>query len=658
MRNANDASSAREELQEGFPTHEQTTALWTAAFFDELARCGVRDVVVSPGSRSTALAMAAFEMSRRCPDRLRLFVDVDERGAAFFGLGIAKASGRPCVLVCTSGTAPANYYPAVIEAETSRVPLIVLSGDRPPRLQGLGAPQTTDQLKIYGDHVRAFRAMPLPAAQLRDLRFARQAAREACLAATGAAGVEGATAHGAPADAAAAGGGSANESGGPQVASRACAWAAGPVHVNFPFEEPLKSDFAGADACAHTATYGSAEDAFAVARAAVLPTMQPIVAPRRTLDASAVEELRALLSDRRTLVLAGEGTCSTYAEAQEVAAWAHAWRLPVLADPLSGLRSVEDAAIIDAYDAALAHDDCPLPRAVIRFGRYPVSKRVSLAVGALHDAAAQGGEPFASIVVDVEQTRDFNAATDVFVAATPLEFVRSLAQAPAPASGDQAAFFEEWAARNAAARSRARAVTAAEDADAFEGAYVSAVLDNAPAGSCLFVANSMAVRAVDTFYGAGGRALCVLGNRGQNGIDGTVSTAIGAAQHFKQTAFITGDFTLQHDIGALALQHEMLVAQPDAPTVVIVLLNNDGGAIFDMLPQASDEAYFERLFLAPQNVDFASAAAAFHVPYRRAASVEEFVRHYRQRLCVPGISLIEVRVPLRGVKSRYGAYWN
>ena len=160
------------------------SALFLGAFFDELERWGVHDVVVSPGSRSTPLAMTAYELSRRFPDRLRLFVDVDERGAAFFALGLAKASGQPAAVICTSGTAVANYYPAVLEAESSRVPLVVLTGDRPARLQGLGAPQTCDQLNAYGSHVRAFRNMPEPAAdaarsraKLRARRASPQAGR-------------------------------------------------------------------------------------------------------------------------------------------------------------------------------------------------------------------------------------------------------------------------------------------------------------------------------------------------------------------------------------------------------------------------------------------------------------------------------------------------
>lgn len=642
-------------------THSQVMALWTAAFFDELTRCGVRAAVVSPGSRSTPLAMAAYELSCRHPDDLRVFVDVDERGAAFLGLGMAKASGRPVALVCTSGTATANYCPAVIEAETSRVPLIVLTGDRPPRLQGLGAPQTTDQLKLYGDHVRAFRSMPLPAADECALAFARQAAREAVIAAMGARFV-----------------GSDPED--IQIASRACEGMAGPVHVNFPFDEPLKPDFAAADRwvaewAASAGAGAGAEgvcdvvvgadapggrgaaadgdaDAFSFRRSDMPPAL---LSARETLSQADISRIRKALAGRRALVLAGEGTCSTLAEAREVVAWARRCGLPLLADPLSGLRCVDDPCVIDAYDAVFGRDDCPLPDAVIRFGRYPVSKRATTRLAA--------ARPF-SIVVDAGETRDYNAATDWFVASTPLGFVRSFETCgeSGTANAAQDAFLQQWADLNERTRARVSAKVAQEDGrsaeELFEGSLISAVLEDAPSGSCLFVANSMAVRNLDTFQRRSSKSLCVMANRGQNGIDGTLSTAIGAAQRFEQTTFITGDLTLQHDINALALQHELLANQPGTPpTVVVVLLNNDGGAIFDMLPQASDDPYFERLFLTSQNVNFEHAALAFGVPYRRAESLEEFSRFYRERLRFPGISLIEARVPLRDLKERLGACW-
>ena len=619
----------------------RATALFLGAFFDELARWGVHDMVVSPGSRSTPLTMTAFELSRREPGRLRVFVDVDERGAAFFALGLAKASGHPAAVVCTSGTAVANYYPAVMEAESSRVPLVVLTGDRPPRLQGLGAPQTCDQLNAYGNHVRAFRQMPLPSADGAALAFARQAAREAVIA-----------------------------------AGEECF--GGPVHLNFPFDEPLKPDF-------------SAEGLFESARRLDVSreTSGPVSQQLAPSDAG---RLAALLADRRALVYAGEGTCTGELEAGKVLNWARAFRLPLLADPLSGLRSSDDPLVIDNYDSVLgpggAAPDGLAPEVVVRFGRYPVSKKATQLVAAARPV---------QIVVDPLETRDCNAATDVFVRCRPSELAGSLGFAYDVRTIDydpddvQRAFARAWIDANDAARKR---IASVDDAEAgFEGAFVRRVVELAPEGSCLFSANSMSVRALDTFYLKSAKRLAVLCNRGLNGIDGTVSTALGAAQHFAQTTLVTGDLTLLHDLNALALQRELRlqreaaacfsasldaasskaagavtpghatdaasdnVAPGAVPSIVIVLLNNNGGGIFDMLPQKSEDPYFERLFLTPQDVDFRAAAQAFGVPYRRADTVPAFDEAYRALLGTPGISLVEVRVPLSGLKDRYAPYW-
>lgn len=619
----------------------RATALFLGAFFDELARWGVHDMVVSPGSRSTPLTMTAFELSRREPGRLRVFVDVDERGAAFFALGLAKASGHPAAVVCTSGTAVANYYPAVMEAESSRVPLVVLTGDRPPRLQGLGAPQTCDQLNAYGNHVRAFRQMPLPSADGAALAFARQAAREAVIA-----------------------------------AGEECF--GGPVHLNFPFDEPLKPDF-------------SAEGLFESARRLDV-SRETSVPVSQQLAPSDAGRLAALLADRRALVYAGEGTCTGELEAGKVLNWARAFRLPLLADPLSGLRSSDDPLVIDNYDSVLgpggAAPDGLAPEVVVRFGRYPVSKKATQLVAAARPV---------QIVVDPLETRDCNAATDVFVRCRPSELAGSLGFAYDVRTIDydpddvQRAFARAWIDANDAARKR---IASVDDAEAgFEGAFVRRVVELAPEGSCLFSANSMSVRALDTFYLKSAKRLAVLCNRGLNGIDGTVSTALGAAQHFAQTTLVTGDLTLLHNLNALALQRELRlqreaaacfsasldaasskaagavtpghatdaasdnVAPGAVPSIVIVLLNNNGGGIFDMLPQKSEDPYFERLFLTPQDVDFRAAAQAFGVPYRRADTVPAFDEAYRALLGTPGISLVEVRVPLSGLKDRYAPYW-
>ena len=658
----------------------RATARFLGAFFDELAKWGVRNVVISPGSRSTPLSMIAYELSCRAPQRMSMYVDIDERGAAFLALGMAKASGRPAALVCSSGTAIANYYPAILEAESSRVPLIVLTADRPPQLQGLGAPQTCDQSHAYGTHVRAYRGMPLPADDEGSLRFARQAAREACIAALGSCEFpqnQGAQSPSAPI-------------GTPQRLAGACF--GGPVHLNFPFDEPLKPDvtlpdlFDAGIPCAGSAADSTGPEAKPV-RNPQLPV--GVAQVRGVMEGAAAAQLARELLASSVLLLAGEGSCATYEEAQRVLAFARAFAIPVLADPLSGLRSLDDPLVIGNYDSVLqpggiSPDEALNPQVVVRFGRYPVSKRATQWARAREDAGVL------QVVVDPLETRDTNAATTVFVRMKPADFAQSMERAlrredgPATAGANDLSFANAWQRVEEAAAKRIAAVDAGKgsDPDGFEGAYVRRVLELAPAGSCLFAANSMSVRAVDTFYLKGAKQLIVLANRGLNGIDGTVSTAIGASRCFGRTTLITGDLTMLHDLNSLALQRELRVQRqladiagdanrtPEqaakrntcetdtgAQGITIVLLNNNGGAIFDMLPQKSQEAYFERLFLTPQDVDFQAAVAAFGVPYSKTATLAEFDRAYRASLDVPGISFIEVPVPLQGLRERYADYW-
>lgn len=602
------------------PPVSRDAALFASAFLDELYACGVRDVVVSPGSRSTPLAMVAWA------SEMRLFVDVDERGAAFFALGLAKASGRPVCLVCTSGTAVANYYPAVMEADASRVPLLVLTADRPPRLAGLGAPQTTDQLNAFGSHVRLFRQMPLPTSEPAGIALARQVAVEAWCAAAG----EGAP--GAPGC-------------GEGAGACGCTGAAGPVQLNFPFDNPLTADLA-------------APGLFEVGRRALGGVPPVMRAGRELADAQADALLDAVLS-HDVLVLAGEGSVACEREARDLLVLAASLGLPVVADVLSGLRAFDDPHVLDAYDEVFATPARPASERgelVVRFGRYPVSKACFTTV-----VAGEVGARPAQLVVDAVATRDFNVATDAFVRTEPAAFVRALTRAVArrgarPAE-EQLRYLAAWRAADDAAAARLRE-RAERGGDAFEGAYVSRLLALAPAGSTLWVASSMSVRAADQFMRRDGKLLRVLCNRGLNGIDGTLSSALGACVTCAQTTLLTGDLALLHDLNALHLQRELLVNHggDEAPSLVVVLLNNQGGGIFDLLPQAScpsEEGWFERLFLTPQQVDFSLATGAFGVPYRLAETLAEFEGAYRDLLGTPGVSLLEVRFPLEGTRERY-----
>ena len=499
-------------------TSQQDTALFVAAFFDELTRWGVRDVVVSPGSRSTALAMAAFELSCRRPDALRVFVDIDERGASFLGLGMAKASGRPVALVCTSGTALANYYPAVIEAETSRVPLIVLSGDRPPQLQGLGAPQTTDQLKAYSSHVRAFRAMPLPGGRDSDIAFARQAAREACLAALGPAAtlVPGASDEPAPvtgnpeADAylASLDAVALNYDPNLQVASRASSCTlAGPVHLNFPFEAPLKPDFEGADVQA--ALQRAARDCFEVG-ARILPaprrkgadgarcSMPPprcrrsvrCWGPRASWRRPPWPSLERLLWHKRPDAGAGgRGRLRHLGRGRGDSSPGRARRrLPASGRPaLRPAHGGRPAGHRQLRQPLPPRPPAPAPEVVIRFGRYPVSKSATALLG-------KACAPF-RIVVDVAETRDFNAVHGLVRGHhAPRLRAQPLAHR-GPQGAARASPKNGWPLNDEArlphSRRRARDGAATHDSEAMEGAFVRTLLELIPEGSCLFSANSM-----------------------------------------------------------------------------------------------------------------------------------------------------------------------
>ncbi len=512
-----------------------TNFRWAWALLDGLAACGLRRVVLSPGSRSTPLALAAL----RHPG-LDAKVVLDERSAAFFALGLAKAEGVPVAVIATSGSAPANWYPAVIEADMARVPLLLLSADRPPELLDCGANQTTDQIALFGRHVRAFHQ--LPPAEADTGWLAGFAAR---------------------------------------LMARALGRLPGPVHVNLPLREPL------------------------VPAAAALPPGAPSplrLAGMLAPSPESVATLRSLMAGRGGLIVCGpEDLGEDFRHA--VTALAVRLGAPILADALSGLRFTGDAP-----DLILAHADAvartaPRPDWVLRLGGMPVSRAVTELLARL------SGTP-QMVVADHGRVADATATATHLVEAAPAVLCAALADlAPAPA-GWAAPFL----ARDRAAACHAEAACAGDAP--LEGSVLRGLAASLPAGTALFLGNSLAVRAAEWFAGRSRHRLHPFGNRGLSGIDGTLSTLFGIAAARGRALAVVGDLTFLHDVGGLALAR--------ASGGVIVVLDNGGGGIFDHLAQA-ELPEFEAGWLTPQSADPAALATGFGVRVVRAGTVAAVV---------------------------------
>ena len=553
-------------------THDTYTLL--GAFVDELARCGLTDVCTSPGSRSTPLVVSLVR-----DERLRSYSHIDERCAAFFALGLAKAGGRPVATACTSGTAAANFAPAVIEAHEARVPLIFLTADRPPELRDVGAGQTIDQIKLYGDAVKWFVEVGVDRASPETLHWIRALACRAYWTAL----------EGRP----------------------------GPVHLNFPFREPLVA--VGEQP---PPAPGRSDGRPWVARPIARPT------DAATLDALA----DAVTAARTPVVVAGRWERGG-GFAKAVAQFASATAIPLLADPLSGGR--RGAAAIAHYDALLRDERfAGRHRAdlVLRFGDLPTSKSLRAWL-ADQDGARQ-------ISVDPEAAwQDPAAVLDLSVAQDPLDVLARLTEAPHP-QPDPA-----WLAAWRDADSLAAAAIMRELDDEIELSEPRVALELAaalPSDATLVVASSMPVRDVEGFWPVLDSPPRVLSNRGANGIDGTVSTAFGVAAAARaagggRVVALIGDVALLHDIGGL------LAARRLGLELTLVALNNDGGGIFDFLPVSVLRDVYEEHVATPHGLHFEHAAKLYGLGYVQPANPAELRAALEGAIGRGASTLIEVR---------------
>ena len=600
---------------------DQAAYAFVGAFVDELARAGVRHVCVAPGSRSTPIALTVAEHPA-----LRTWVHLDERSAAFFALGMARALGAPVALLCTSGSAAANFFPAVVEARAAGVPLLVLTADRPPELHDVGAAQTIDQHRLYGPHAKWSIDVAVPEATPALLRYARALAGRA--------------------------------------AALAAAVPAGPVHLNFPFREPLipvpVAAPAGLRAADALAWRGRSDGA---------PWVTVTDAPP-TPDAATVARVADLLrSAHRPLIVCGPQADDDLAA--PLAALACAVGAPLLADPLSRVRwgSHDRTAVIDRYDAVLRDEAAAAalaPDVVLRVGALPTSKPV-LQFLDRHAGAQQ-------VVIDAAGWPDPSLLAAAVVHADPRRLAKAVlaqwhdaqqrdARRPDTQQRDaqqrdaqrhnawwrdgEASVDGGWLARWQRVDAAARAALAGYlegCAEPFDGRALAEVAALVPAGGTLFVSSSMPVRDLDAFAAGDGRALRVLANRGANGIDGVISSALGAAAAARESGGDGAPLVLA--IGDLAFYHDMnglLAAKLHALDATVVLLNNDGGGIFSFLPQAAHPAHFEQLFGTPHGLDFAPAAALYGARYTRAATWDAFRAAVTAGTGGRGLHVVELR---------------
>lgn len=539
---------------------------------DELARCGVTEACLAPGSRSAPLALALAG-----DQRVRLHVRIDERSAGFLALGLAKGSGRPVVLLCTSGTAAANFHPAVLEASESGVPILVLTADRPPELRGTGANQTVDQVKLYGPAVRWFCEVGAPDGRMGEVAYWRSLACRAWAEAAGALGR-----------------------------------APGPVHLNLALREPL---VASPEDAAHPEPLDGRVDG--------TPWTRTSAAPPAPSAMDVLEVAAAVASAERGVVVVGDrdGDGTPLLQLAEHAGW------PVLAEPTSGARGGDQS--ISTYHSLLAD---PAFTAAHRPDFALVVGRVALSRPLL--ALLATGVPQVRVDASGAWHDPARSAHRIVVADPGL-----LADAVAAQSGRRATstWLDSWQEAERTTRRALDQVLDAEDG-LTEPRIARDVAALAPDGALLVAGSSMPIRDLNVAM-APRAGLRVIGNRGASGIDGFVSTAVGAALAYDGPALaLTGDLSLLHD------QNGLLVGPGEPrPDLVVVVLNNDGGGIFSFLPQAGLPDHFERLFGTPHGVDLADVARAAKCGYQRLERPDDLAGALESARGEGGIAILEAR---------------
>ena len=580
---------------------------WARLLVRAAAQAGARDVIICPGSRSTPLAIAAAES-----DEVRCHPIVDERAAAFFALGQARVTGRPSLFVCTSGTAGAHAFPAVIEASQSFLPLIVITADRPWELVDAAASQTIDQIKLFGAHVRHFAELGLPDPAPSALRAVARIAA--------------------------------------QAVARAMGPTPGPVHLNARFRKPLEP----VDAPRPEPWEPAWEALMRRGGARAL-------LPRPAIDARALDELagRCACAERGLIVCGPAPIGDDPGRARRaIAELARRTGFPLLAEGTSQVRFgglSEGVVMPSAFDAFLRAPGFRAQRApdlILEIGAPPTSTGYA-ALLAEHDGCPR-------FVIAPHGWNDPSSTATALIFGEPADVCEAIEGRLPAARATAAAASAAWAGAfaRADAIAAAAAARAAASAPLTEGAVVREAVRACPEGSFLAIGNSMPVRDLDTYCPPSARALGVLHQRGASGIDGLVSGAAGARSATgAPVTLVLGDLSLLHDLTGLLLAARIAAG---GPPLVIVAVQNDGGRIFEHLPiasSASGPALLDRCFTMPQRLDFAPAAAMFGLAYERVDAGKALAGALATAHARPGATLIEAVVPPEDGAARAARLW-
>jgi 2-succinyl-5-enolpyruvyl-6-hydroxy-3-cyclohexene-1-carboxylate synthase len=547
-----------------------TNILWASILVETLSRSGLKTAIICPGSRSTPLAVALAQS-----ETIEVIPVLDERSAAFFGLGIAKRTGLPAVLVCTSGTAGANFYPAIIEAKESRIPLLVLTADRPPQLRECHSGQTIEQIRLYGSYPNWQTELAIPSPKLEQLRYLRQTIVYAW--------------------------------------ERSLFPVPGVVHLNIPFDDPLAPVPDGKD-LSFIESQLTSQDFFAgISPLEFTPTFGVGVSLcASTYRVYINNQIEQWQNYQKGIIIGGlaqpkdpKEYCLAIARLSEVLGF------PVLAEGLSPLRNYADLNphLICTYDLILRNPELAeklTPEIVIQVGELPTSKELRSWLTKTQsrrwviDSSHHNFDPLHGSTTHIRSTLE----SLVKAIDSSLNYAPNLD------------FLNQW--HQVELQVREAVVTKMASSDRLIEAKVSWLLSQSlPSQTQLFVANSMAVRDIEFFWMPNNLEIKTFFSRGANGIDGTLSTALGIAYHQKHTILLTGDLALLHDTNGF------LINRKNTINLTIILINNNGGGIFESLPISKFEPPFEEFFATPQNIDFEKLSQTYGIEY-------QLVTHWQQ----------------------------